>query len=136
MTGRSKATTHPEYLADLPDGRREEIARIDAFIRRHIPKSWDRWMVAGMMGYGRYRYKTKAGKEGEWFRVGLASNKAYVSLYICATDNGKYLAESYKKKLPKASIGKSCVRFKSFDDLDPKVVAQLLKSAAKVGFGM
>lgn len=133
MVSRSKATTHAEYLAEVPEARRDEIKRVDAFIRKNVPKSFKRWMVAGIMGYGVIKYKTKAGKEGDWIRFGLANNKANIALYVCAINKNGYVAEQYKKLLPKASIGKSCVRFKKFDDLDPKVVAKMLKDALKCG---
>lgn len=136
MNGKSAATSHKQYISELAEPRRSEIVRIDKFIRKNIPKTWKPWMVAGMMGYGRYQYKTRAGKEGEWFRIGLASNKSYISMYICATQDCQYIAERYRKQLSKASIGRSCVRFKRFDDLDPAVVAAMLKEAGKAGFGM
>jgi hypothetical protein len=134
MKGQSKATTHEQYIAELDEPRRSEIAAIDAFIRKHIPKSFDRHMRSGMMGYGTYHYKYATGREGDWFRIGLASNKNYISLYVCATVDGGYVAEKYKDKLPKASIGRSCVRFKKFDDLDAKIVAAMIKQASKSEF--
>ena len=45
------------------------------------------------------------------------------------------MAERYKKRLPKASIGKSCVRFKRLSDLDTKELQALLKETARSKFG-
>jgi hypothetical protein len=45
--------------------------------------------------------------------------------------DGKYITESYKPQLPKASIGKSCIRFKKLSDVDSKVLAALLKENHK-----
>ena len=71
------------------------------------------------------RYKYASGREGDWFRIGVASNKNYISLYICAG------AERYKEALPKASIGRGCVRFKRLGDLDRAALKKMIRETAK-----
>ncbi len=63
--------------------------------------------------------------------VGLASQKRYISLYVVAIKDGEYLAEGYRERLPKADIGKSCVRFKRVSDLDADALKQLLVEAGE-----
>jgi hypothetical protein len=46
--------------------------------------------------------------------------------------DGGYLAESYRDRLPKASIGKSCVRFKRLGDLDQDTLEALVREAAQL----
>ena len=58
---------------------------------------------------------------------------AYISLYCFATDAKGYVAERYVDRLPKASIGKACVRFKKLADLDEKALVALIKETAKMG---
>jgi hypothetical protein len=41
------------------------------------------------------------------------------------------VAEGFKEALPKASIGKSCVRFKRLSDLDPAALTRLIEAGAK-----
>ena len=41
------------------------------------------------------------------------------------------LAEGYRDRLPKADIGKSCVRFQRLDDLDQEALRELVREAAK-----
>ena len=60
-----------------------------------------------MLAYGPWHYKYASGREGDWFRIGVASDKNYISLYICASDGDGYVAERYKAALPKANIGKA-----------------------------
>ena len=63
--------------------------------------------------------------------MGLASQKQYVSLYLCATVDGGYLAEENADRLgAKVSVGKSCIRFKRLSDIDLEVVAELVRTAA------
>jgi len=135
MPGKSKAATPAKYIAELEEPRRAEIKKIDALIRKTVPKLTPH-MQGGFLGYGPIRYRTKSGREGDWFKIGVASQKNYISVYFCATDDEGYVAERFKERLPKASIGKSCVRFKKLDDLDPKALAELMKLTAKTGFGM
>jgi hypothetical protein len=135
MSGSLKVATPTEYIAKLTEPRKSAIAEIDAFIRKTVPKL-EPFILSGMLAYGGMHYKYASGREGYWARVMLASNKQYISLYVCAVNEKGYIAEQYKRRLPKASIGKSCVRFKSFADLDRKSVAAMLKDAAKATFGV
>ena len=101
-------------------------------IRKRAPEL-DPHMRSGMLGYGSYPYRYASGKEGEWFVIGLANQKRYISLYVCAADEQGYLAERFADRLPKADIGKSCVRFKRLSDLDPDIVGEMIAEAAKLG---
>ena len=69
------------------------------------------------------------GREGDAAVVGLASNKRHISLYVHSVVDGRYLAEAYAPRLPKASVGRSCIRVRRATDLDPAVVAELLREA-------
>ena len=85
-----------------------------------------------MLGYGEYHYRYASGREGEASIVALASHKRYISLYVQCTADGRYLAESYADDLPRASIGKSCIRFKRLADVDVDVVRDLLAEAREL----
>ena len=126
------ALTPDEYIDRLDEPRRTEIRRLHTLIRKIAPKL-EPHLASGMLAYGRYQYRPKKGPGGEWFHIGLASNKRYISLYIMATDpaGGRYLAETYKDRLPAADIGKSCVRFTSVDKLDQAALTQLIREGAK-----
>lgn len=132
MKGSSMAKTPKEYLDSLQQPRKSELKALDKLIRKAAPK-FKRFIMSGMLAYGKFHYKYASGREGDWAVIALASQKNYISLYVCATDGKKYLAEGYKKALPKASIGKSCVRFKKIEDVDLNVVEKMLKKAVKMG---
>lgn len=133
MFNQTKAKTPAEYFKLTPKEHLPELKQLDVLIKKNAP-SLKPTVISGMLGYGKYSYKSKSGSEGEWFVIGLARQKNYFSLYICSTTKeGKYLAEGYKKELPKASIGKSCIRFKRLSDVDEKVLAKIIRKAAKLG---
>ena len=64
--------------------------------------------------------------------LALASRKRYIALYVLCATGGGYLAESYAERLPKASIGTSCVRFTRLADVDTTVLTELPADAAGV----
>lgn len=135
MSGSLNVTSPAEYIEQLGEPRKSDIAALDKLIREAAPKL-EPFIHSGMLAYGRWHYKYESGREGDWFRIGLASNKNYISLYVCASDEQGYCAERYKESLPKASIGKSCVRFKRLADLDLQVLRKLIKEGAKAKAAM
>jgi len=135
MKGKTKAKTHREYIASVEEKRRPDVQRLHDLIREVAPELKPT-MEFGLLGYGTYHYKYASGREGDWMRIGVANNKQYISLYCCAGDEKGYVAERYRTKLPKANIGKSCVRFKRLSDLDEKALRALIKDTAKTSAKM
>jgi Domain of unknown function (DU1801) len=118
-----------DYLASLPDDRRDTVKRVHEVVTQAVPELEVR-MWKSFIGYGSYHYRYASGREGDWFPIGLTNNKSYVSLYFCAAEDDGYLAEKNEDRLGKVSVGKSCVRFKKLDDLNLDVVAELAQRAA------
>ncbi len=129
MHGKSDAATHEEYIAQVEEERREDIRRLHNLVREEAPKL-EPTMEFGMLGYGRYHYRYASGREGDWMKIGIANNKRYISLYCCVADDDGYVAERFRDRLPKANIGKSCVRFKRVSDLDEDVLRELIRATA------
>lgn len=121
-----------EYIAQIDEPRKSEIKKLHDFIKK-IDPSLKPFIIHNIIGYGKRPYETKSGLTGDWFILGLASQKNYISIYACESDDGAgYIAEKYKKELAPASVGKSCIRYKKFDDIDLKALGKVLKEAAKV----
>lgn len=128
MFGANKYKTAKDYIAALEEPRKSHIKDLDALIRKTVP-GLKPFMMNAMLAYGPYHYVSASGREGDWSVVALSSRAQYISLYICALEGKAYLAESYKKKLPKASIGRSCIRFKKPEDVDMTVIKEILKKS-------
>ncbi len=135
MYGHSKAKTPEEYIAEVDEARRPDFQQLHELIRETVPEL-EPTMEFGMLGYGKFHYKYASGREGDWMKVGLAANKRYISLYCCATDGDGYVADKFRDRLPKANIGKSCVRFKRLADLDEKALRELLRATAAGTYGV
>jgi uncharacterized protein YdhG (YjbR/CyaY superfamily) len=126
----SDATSPDEYIARLDEPRRGQIEELHKLIRRTLP-DLEPHIQSGMIGYGSYHYKYESGREGDTFVVGVASNKRYISLYVMGADEDGYVAEKYRSKLPKADIGRSCIRFKKLDDVDTDALAEVIRHGAR-----
>jgi hypothetical protein len=126
----AQPTTVAEYLAALDEPRRSEMAALHALITKALPKHPPAF-GSGMIGYGSYHFKYPSGREGDWPIVGLSSRKQYISVYLMGSEDGVYIAEKHRTELPKASIGKSCVRFKRLADIDLKVLEKVIRLSAK-----
>jgi hypothetical protein len=132
------AKTVNEYFDMLPPERREAVEFLHKFIPKVAP-SLKPHFAYNMLGYGSFKYTNNKKEILDWPTVGVANQKNYISLYICAVENGEYLAEKHKAELGKVSVGKSCIRFKNLEDLDLKTLEKVIKLAEKtpglVGIG-
>jgi hypothetical protein len=127
--------TPEEYLAALEEPRRTEMTRVHDLIRATAP-DLEPVVQSGILAYGPFHYRYASGREGDWFVLGLASRKRSISLYVTAASDQGYLAESFRDRLPKADIGRSCVRFRRLDDLDREAVVELIRTGAAMGSGL
>lgn len=125
-----KAKSIKEYFAMLPSQRRELLEFLHKFIQKTAPSLTPNF-IYNMPGYGTFKYKNVKKEIIDWPTVALASQKNYISLYVCAVENGEYVAEKYKKTLGKVSVGKSCIRFKKLEDLNLKTLEKVLRLAEK-----
>ncbi len=125
------AKTPTEYLKMIDEPRKIEMKTLYKMIKETVP-ALKPCIVGGMIGFGKIKYTTKSGCAGDWFVIGLASQKKYISVYVCVADGKEYLAEKHKDELGKTSVGKSCIRFKKVEDLDLKNFKKLLKKAEKM----
>ena len=133
-----RSSTPPDdFIASLPDGVRDDIAVLDAQLARifegHERVLWEGPMWGGseqrIIGYGTYHYKGRSGAEGEWFIVGLAAQKAHLSLYVSGAEDGQSLAKRYADRLGKVKVGSANVSFNRLADLDLPVVLEMAERA-------
>ncbi len=132
-----RTTIDPDvFIESLPASVRADIASLDEIIREvmsgHPRVMWEGKFWGGteqrIIGYGDYRYARPSGTV-EWFMVGLAAQKSYISLYINAIHNGDYAVKTHASRIGKAKIGSASISFKSLDDIDLDVLSELLELA-------
>lgn len=126
----TKAKTIQEYLKALPADRREAIEELHELIQKTAPSLKPNF-ASNMLGYGSFPYTNYKKESIQWPVIAVASQKHYISLYVCAVIDGKYIAESHKKDLGKVSVGKSCIRFKTLKDVNIATLKKVIKLAEK-----
>jgi hypothetical protein len=115
------------YFAAIGDDRRrkdcETLAKLMSTATKCPPQMWG----SSIVGFGTYHYKYESGREGDSCLVGFSSRKGDISVYglHAAVDAAELLA-----RLGKHKAGKGCVYIKTLADVDLKVLAKLVGSAA------
>ena len=78
-----------------------------------------------IVGFGAFTYKTKAGKEGEWFLIGFTPNKDKISIHLM---HGLEKETTLLSKLGKHKIGKGCLYIKKLSDIDINILNELMNN--------
>ena len=110
-----------------PDRKREEALRLDAIFREvtgYLPAMWGPTMV----GYGRYHYVYKTGREGDFLATGFSPRKAAHSIYIMP---GYAAFGDILGRLGKYKIGKSCLYVNKLADIDVAVLRELIAAGLR-----
>jgi hypothetical protein len=128
----SKAPTVAAYLNGLPDDRRATIEAVLAVVRANLDPDIAEGMAYGMIGFHVPHRIYPAGYHCDPKQplpvAGLASQKGYCSLYLMSLYMDpalvKWFEAAWAKTGKKLNMGKSCIRFKTVDDLAIDVIAQ------------
>lgn len=127
----STAPTVAQYLASLPAERRTVMAKVRAAVKRAMPKGYKE-----SMGYGMICWTVPLSVLPDTYNgeplcyAALAAQKNHTALYLMGPyANPALLAElkaGYKAAGLKLDMGKSCLRFKSLDDIALDVVGRVI----------
>jgi hypothetical protein len=129
-----------DFLASLPDDVRGDMTAVDEALAPAFAGDervlWEGKFWGGsqqhIIGYGAYRYRGRSGAEGDWFVVGLAAQKNYLSLYVNASEDGEYLGKRFASRLGKVKAGSANLQFKRAADLDLGVVREMAERARRL----
>jgi hypothetical protein len=122
-----------DYLASLPEDRRDAIATLRALVLDHLPKGYVESVSWGMLCYSipLERYPDTYNRQPLAY-VSLASQKNHMALYLVAPyqdpEHERKLREGFSRAGKKLDMGKSCLRFKRVDDLPLDVIAESIAS--------
>lgn len=127
----NKSKTVSEYLAALPDDRRAVVSQLRTFVKKHLPAGYKEQIGFGAITYAVPQTRLRDTYNGQPLcYAAIAANKNYYSLYLMSaygdSKEAKKLADGFKKNGKKLDMGKSCLRFKSLDDLPLDVVGDVI----------
>ena len=109
------------YVAAIPPERRPHVEKLRALVKKSVPR------VTEGIQYGMIAYTL----EGRLVTA-IASQKNYLSLYLCDLYTQPALMKKHGKALAKLKMGKSCINFSSVDELPLDTIAAILREAPNV----
>ena len=118
----SDATTVDDYLATLPEERREDLEAVRRVVLDNLPDGYVETMNWGMICYEipLSVYPDTYNKRPLMYAA-LASQKRYMSLHLMSVYALPGAAEEFEREYratgKRYDMGKSCVRFRRLDDL-------------------
>ena len=84
------------------------------------------------IGYGSYTIKYADGTTREFYQIGLSANTTGISVYIMGIKDKKYLANTYGKKLGKASVTGYCIKFKTIKDINIDILQAAIRDGVEI----
>lgn len=128
MFAQNPADSVEAYLANVPDDRKQPVEFLHGFIQKSAPKLKP-FFAYNMIGYGSFKYRNYKKQIVDWPIIALANQKNYISIYVCALEGGRYIAEKYSAELGKVDVGKSCIRIKKLEDINLVTLEKVIKIA-------
>ena len=127
----SSITTPADYLASLPEDRREIISAVRDLILQNLPEGYQETINWGMLSYEiPLETYSDTYNKNPLSNVGLAAQKNYNSLYLMAIYQNpadyQELVDAFAEMGIKPNLGKSCVRFTKLDQLPLDTIARLI----------
>ena len=127
----SKAKTVSEYLAELPEDRRKAIETVRSVVKKNLPKGYEEAINYGMIAYQVPLATLPDTYNGQPLcYAALAAQKNFNTLYLMVPYGDAkvyaWLRDEFKKAGKRFDMGKSCLHFKTMDDLVPDAVGKIV----------
>lgn len=130
----SKAKTPDQYIAELPEERKEVIKKLRKTIKDNLPNGFEEVMNYGMLGYAvphsLYPDGYHCDPELPLPFISLASQKRHIGFYHMGIYSDpellKWFQAEYAERVPtKLDMGKSCIRFKNPKNIPYELLGEL-----------
>jgi len=126
------------YVADQPPSKREEMQALHRIILRVAPNC-RLWFLDGRngdgkivsnpnIGYGQQTISYANGDSRDFYQIGVSANTTGLSVYVMGIEDRRYLADTYGKRLGKASVTGYCVKFRRLSDVNLEVFEEMIAS--------
>lgn len=128
---KSNAATVEDYLAELDEDRRESIEEVRDVILANLPDG-----IVETMNWGMISYEVPLERFADTYNgqplmfAALASQKRHMAVYLSAIyadpDLDEWFRSTYAGTGKRMDIGKSCVRFRTLDDLPLELIGEAI----------
>jgi uncharacterized protein YdhG (YjbR/CyaY superfamily) len=113
---KNTVTTVTEYLAAVPDDRRDALVRLRNLCLDSL-KGYTETIQYGMPSYS---------LNGESV-VSFASQKQHIAVYVCRPA----VVDTFRAELGALNVGKGCIRFRKTEQMDFSLLEKILRSVEK-----
>lgn len=115
-----------KFLGGIKDEKKRQdcyqLLKIMKKATKAEPKMWG----TSIIGFGDYHYVYESGREGDWFITGFSPRVQNLTLYMMGGFDGDAL-----KRLGKYKMGKGCLYINKLEDVDIKVLNELITKSVK-----
>lgn len=114
------------FLDAVPDPKKRKDAKALLGLMKAATGERPAMWGSSIVGFGEYHYKYDSGREGDSCVVGFSPRAQNLTVYI----SPGYVFPQYKSLLAKLGphkLGKACLYIKRLEDVDAKVLSQLVK---------
>jgi len=130
------------YITSQPDPKRSDMQELHHVILEVMP-ACKLWFLDGKneenktvsnpnIGYGLQAIQYADGKTRDFYQIGISANKTGISVYILGIKDKTYLAQTYGKKIGKASVSGYCIKFKKLKDINIDILKAAIQYGIKV----
>ena len=131
-----------KYINSQPEPKRSDMQALHLLILQALPVC-QLWFLDGKnsenqtvsnpnIGYGFHTIKYANGTSREFYQIGMSANKTGISVYILGIKDKTYLAQTYGKKIGKASVTGYCIKFKTLKDINIDILEAAIRYGLKV----
>jgi len=133
---KASGNTVEEILTNLPEDRAEAFNNLHSVIVKNLPQGFEAAISYGGLGYVVPHTVYPAGYHCKPIEplpfAGLASQKNSINFYHMGIYSDPELLDWFVEEYPKHSkqkldMGKSCIRFKKFDQIPMELIGELMQ---------
>lgn len=132
-----------QYINSQLEPKRTDMQALHQHILQVLPES-KLWFLDGKdakgqivsnpnVGYGFHTINYADGTTRAFYQIGLSANKTGISVYILGIKDKTYLAQTYGKKIGKASVSGYCIKFKALKDINIDVLEAAIRYGVEHG---
>ena len=125
------------YITSQPEPKSSELQTLHQLMLQVLPKC-KLWFDTGKnsenktvsnptIGYGSLTLKYADGKTRDFFQIGLSANTTGISVYLMGLKDKTYLAQTFGKKIGKASVTGYCIKFKTLKDINIDILEAVIR---------
>ena len=122
-----------DFLAAVPDGRREDARRLCAMMAQITGEPPAMWGTS-IIGFGSYHYRYASGHSGDSALASFSPRRQHLVIYLVGGFEGRH--QPVLARLGPHKTGKGCLYLKRLGDVDHDALRELIDRSVRVHRGI